>query len=226
MSDMELYGACPTCGAPRTTRRETEPDGVIERLVCSVDPTHDHDDFLLLGWGGQLYDSYTTPFDSIVLFPAPSQDVVPRTCGLCGVEVGPRYRNKQVVPTCDCWEARMSARARERYERELAREQADLEAYLDGPRWPADRAWMRAIMETPLTSGAEPPWRWDPWVWNMPLVDACTYIDGEGWACACHGPPNCCVNVGAQARLLRREAHLVARQLADLLARRMSDELK
>ena len=60
---------------------------------------------------------------------------------------------------------------------------------------------------------------------DMTLGDAAELLATDGWPCACSGPlPGsrlcCCQRTFADARNLRRGAHIAAKQLAELSARR------
>lgn len=54
---------------------------------------------------------------------------------------------------------------------------------------------------------------------DMTLAKATDLHRTPAWACACIGPPYCCLFAYDQARALHRAAHIAARQMADLLAR-------
>lgn len=57
----------------------------------------------------------------------------------------------------------------------------------------------------------------------MTLGGALVLLRGESWSCACCGPPLCCVDRYVHARIMRRAAHIAARQLSDLAARRTGE---
>lgn len=60
----------------------------------------------------------------------------------------------------------------------------------------------------------------------LALGDAAAWmrVAEDGWACACCGPPGCCVNMVRRARALRREAHIAVKQMVALLERKEMDE--
>ena len=83
-----------------------------------------------------------------------------------------------------------------------------------------EMGWLMSYPQCPFDP--QPPWLSDPWVLQETLGEAMVYLSPvyEEFACACHGPPNCCVNRFRTAELLRRDAHIVAKMLADLRDRK------
>ena len=57
----------------------------------------------------------------------------------------------------------------------------------------------------------------DPWREGMTLGEAADYIrkfeTGE-WACACHGPPYCCMDTYRWAQMVVRGGHIAIKQIA------------
>jgi hypothetical protein len=117
------------------------------------------------------------------------------------------------------WEERMAARAAERRGREAVKQDHWDREEFQRRVW-AEIDWLTAMPQCPFDP--EPPWAYDPWVLKQTLGEATELLnwaesgDGQGFACACHGPPNCCVNVYATARLLQRDAHILVKLLAGL----------
>lgn len=87
----------------------------------------------------------------------------------------------------------MAARTEER--RTLAKTMA--------PKDPWDISWERAERE-----------EWELQA-RMTLGEAMRLLQGQGWACACTGFPNCCRYAFDQAWALQRGAHIVAKLMAD-----------
>ena len=94
------------------------------------------------------------------------------------------------------WEQRMADRARERKVDHEVVEQA---------RWTR----LRAEAERKAMSYEA----------GMTLGGALRLLNTEPWACACVGPPHCCLHKFAQARALQRGAHIVAKLLDDTCRR-------
>lgn len=87
------------------------------------------------------------------------------------------------------WEARMAARARERWVDQRAQDDAEWRA-----EWAAShRAEMHRLATT------------------MTLGYAVEYLGFEHPGCACIGPPDCCMDRYATARALQRAAHVAAK---------------
>lgn len=87
------------------------------------------------------------------------------------------------------WEARMAARARERWVHQRVQDDAEWRA-----EWAAKhRAEMLRLATT------------------MPLSEALRLLNLEPWACACIGPPGCCMDRYATARALKRAAHIAVK---------------
>lgn len=96
------------------------------------------------------------------------------------------------------WEARMSARAkdRERVQRAVSRV---AEA----------REWDARIAEGERLGMAYRA--------GMTLGGAMALLNGPRWACACVGPPHCCRFSFIQAKALHRGAHVVVKLFADVV---------
>jgi hypothetical protein len=109
----------------------------------------------------------------------------------------------------------MAAKAAERRELQAAEERRAEVAEFQRRAW-AEIDWLAEMPQCPFDP--EPPWIFDPWVLQQTLGEATARLspDRIPFGCACHGPPNCCVNVYAAARLLRRDAHIVAKLLTGL----------
>jgi hypothetical protein len=116
------------------------------------------------------------------------------------------------------WEERMAARAAERRAREVS-EQASWDREEFQRRAWAEIDWLTEMPQCPFDP--EPPWSYDPWVLQQTLGEATERLrpDRIPFGCACHGPPNCCINVYDTARLLQRDAHIVVKLLAGLRTR-------
>jgi hypothetical protein len=50
---------------------------------------------------------------------------------------------------------------------------------------------------------------------TMTLGYATELLRAPPFACACHGPPNCCMDVDRQAERLRHAAHIVVKLVSD-----------
>lgn len=99
----------------------------------------------------------------------------------------------------DGWEARMSARAAER-RRERPQDSWNWDAVV---RF----AWLKREDIARIMG-------------EMTLGDLAENLRREPYACACIGPPFCCVNRGVVQQELQRGAHIMAKLLVDLAAHR------
>jgi hypothetical protein len=123
------------------------------------------------------------------------------------------------------WEARMARRAAERRDREALEDARAAREEFQRKAW-AEVDWLTRMPQCPFNP--EPPWAGDPWTLKQTLgeaTDLLNWAESEdgGFACACHGPPNCCINVFDVAKLLRRDAHIVAKQLLTLRNQRADE---